>query len=112
VSHPAGDAYYDKYDPKEKVVKARSGQIEPSVTPRTQQVAQEYYNAAASQSSVMDATRKLKQIDAEGSKKGGVITPSQAAEAARLYKLIQDEQKKYEKEIERTGTKLDELFAK
>lgn len=112
VSHPKGDTFYDSYDPKhEKTVKPRA-EVTNAVSPRTQQVAQEYYNTAASQATVMDATKKLKQIDVEGSKKGGVITPGQAAEAARLYKLIQDEQKKYEKEIERTGTKLDELFAK
>jgi hypothetical protein len=112
VSHPKGDTFYDNYDPKhEKIVKPRA-ELTNAVSPRTQQVAQDYYNTAASQATVMDATKKLKQIDVEGSKKGGVITPGQAAEAARLYKLIQDEQKKYEKEIERTGTKLDELFAK
>lgn len=112
VSHPKGDAFYDNYDPKhEKTVKPRA-EVTNAVSTRTQQVAQEYYNTTASQATVMDAAKKLKQIDAEGSKKGGVITPGQAAEASRLYKLIQDEQKKYEKEIERTGTKLDELFAK
>jgi len=112
VSHPKGDAFYDNYDPKhEKTAKPRA-ETTNAVSPRTQQVAQDYYNTTASQATVMDAAKKLKQIDAEGSKKGGVITPGQAAEAARLYKLIQDEQKKYEKEIERTGTKLDELFAK
>jgi plasmid maintenance system antidote protein VapI len=82
------------------------------VSPRTAQAAQDYYNTEASQATTMDAAKKLKEIDAEGSRKGGVITPGQAAEASRLYKLILDEQKKYEQEIARTGVKLDELFAK
>ena len=61
VSHPAGDAYYEGYNPDQstKEDRKKQEQIPAATSPRTEQVAQEQ----ASQAAMLDAAKKLEHRD-------------------------------------------------